>query len=402
MAKWSMGLALAVMGMMGTASAQFPSWPSHGQSGPVTEPIPYMAAPQPPSAPQRPFDTSSPCSLPGDLPNAWCEEEDHPPPATYASLGYMAFLRQRPGHNLAAVLDTASGGIDTGIPAPAGSVEALDFHDIDPRWNHGVRASIGYHSGNHAFELSGFYLSQNSSSKLVAVPGQLDVPFNVNGDPLTAPLGFQGDNGLWLQADIVRLQLRTALSSAEANYRFWPTIDPNFSVALGVRYLGLYERLSLYTGDDDITVLDANGNPNPVNQATYTVTANNRVVAPQLSFDWSHAFNCYLALSLSAKGAWGANFLQVDTLLKRGDGFIGFAGGRSDTIFSHLYEVGAFLDFYLAERARLRAGYDLLWAVDIAEATSQLDFNLANTNGRTNDHGSVFYHGPVVELHFMF
>jgi hypothetical protein len=89
-------------------------------------------------------------------------------------------------------------------------------------------------------------------------------------------------------------------------------------------------------------------------------------------------------------------------LLKRGDGFTAPPGHRTETHFSHLYETGFFLDFCLHERARLRAGYNLMWVLDIAEASSQVDFNLAHQAGRFNNGGSVFYHGPSLELHLLF
>jgi len=322
----------------------------------------------------------------------------------YGSFGYMGLERQRLGHGAAAVLDTASGGMHTGNLPPAGAPEAANFYDIQPRLNNGVRATLGYHWDGQAFELSGFYLSQNSAAKGYANAGSLDSFFNVGGDFTQAPLGFTGDNGgpLWLQADVIRLRLQTALGSAEANYRCWPGAEADFSWLIGVRYLDLYERFSFFTGNGDLTTLGANGLPDPTLQATYSVTAHNQFLAPQLGLEWNRAINCWLAFTMSAKGAWGANFLTVDVNLKRGDGFTGFHNGRSQTLFSHMYETGFFLDFKLMERARLRAGYNLLWVVDVAEALGQFDYDLTHTSGRTKNNETIFYHGPLVELHFLF
>jgi hypothetical protein len=402
MAKWWMSVALITLGLVNAAPAQGPYLPSQGKPAVMPEPMPCYEAP--PIGPVRAPSPgpSSPVSLEGDTPNAWSEDQPCDEPAVYFSVGFMALMRQKLGNGVVGVTDTASGGIDTGIPAPAGSPPFGHFHDINPRFNYGERMTIGYHCGTQAIELSGFYLSQNSSSKLYANPGQLDTFFNVNGDVNSFPNGFGGDNLMWLQADQIRTLLQTALGSAEANYRWWLGQDSNFSWSLGVRYLDLYERFSLFTGDDDLVQRDIHGNPNPILQATYTTTAHNRILAPQLGLEWNQAICCWLAFSFQAKGAWGVNFLDVDVLLKRGDGFVGINGHRSDTIFSQLYETGFFLDFYLMENARLRAGYDLLWAADVAEALGQLDFNLANTTGQTNNHGSIFYHGPIVELHLLF
>jgi hypothetical protein len=125
-------------------------------------------------------------------------------------------------------------------------------------------------------------------------------------------------------------------------------------------------------------------------------------VAGQLGLEWCQPVCCWLAFSLAAKGAWGVNFLDSDVRLKRGDAFLGFDSHRSDRHFSHLYELGTFIDFRLMDNARLRAGYNLLWAVDVAEAAEQFDYNLANRQGRRMDFGDIFYHGPSVELLLLF
>jgi hypothetical protein len=396
-----MGVAVVGLGLaVSSAAAQNPQFPGHGNPDPTGDPLPSIGSASA-GAPAGPTGQSIPNSLPANLPNAFTT----PPPecgACYGSIGYMALQRQLLGHGAAAVLDTASGGIDTGNLPPAGAPEVANFHDVNMRWNQGGRVTIGYHCDCQAFELSGFYLSQSSSSKVYENPGRLDTFFNVNGNFAVAPLGFEGDNGMWLQADVIKLRLQTALGNAEANYRCWLSADSDLSWFLGIRYLDLYERFSFYTGDDDLTVRGVNGLPDPTKQATYSVTAHNQLLAPQLGFEWNRAINCWLAFSMSAKGAWGANFLTVDVNLKRGDGFQGPHGGRSQTLFSQLYETGFFLDFRLKECARLRAGYDLMWVVDVAEALGQFDYNLTQTSGRTKNNQSIFYHGPLVELSFLF
>jgi hypothetical protein len=391
-------IGVALLGLALTASriaAQQTYSPNKGDLEPTVDPVPSMTGVPPPT------DHGSPSSVPPSASGAWDNPAASPGHVLfYGGIGYMALQRQRLGHGAAAVLDTASGGVDTGNPPPAGALQAADFHDIGMNWNNGLRGTLGVFHDDRAFELSGFYLFQNSSAKTYANPGRLDSFFNVNGNFSAAPLGFEGDNGMWLQADVMRLRLQTALGSAEANYRWWPC--PQFSWLLGVRYLDLYERFSFYTGDDDLTVLGTNGRPDPTREATYYVTAHNQIVAPQLGFEWNRPLTCWLDFTMSAKGAWGANFLTVDVNLKRGDGFMAPHSGRSQTLFSHLYETGFFLDFHAGERARLRAGYNLMWVVDVAEALGQFDYNLAHTSGRTKDNQSIFYHGPLVELSFLF
>jgi hypothetical protein len=50
----------------------------------------------------------------------------------------------------------------------------------------------------------------------------------------------------------------------------------------------------------------------------------------------------------------------------------------------------------------VRAGYDLLWVVNVPVAKDQIDFDLSNPAGMRNDHGTQFFHGPQIELQFMF
>jgi hypothetical protein len=428
MVKRWLGVALVAIGLGGTASAQNPNLPGPGQPTVMPEPIPFntplaglpgggagpVAAGMPgggagPMAAGMPGPMTGPgtpeeCSLEqrGDLPNAWTEDVPGPAPAVYTGFGWVGFTRQRPGHDQAAVFDFGNGGAHNGNTAPPGSREVLNFHDIQTRMDSGGDFLLGYHWDTSAIEARGFYVGQSDSAKSLPLIGALTAPFNVNGNFFSFPLGFEGVNGLWKQADLMILRLQTSLGSGEINYRWWLGADSNFSWMIGVRYLDLYERFSFYTGDEDITVKDVNGHPDPTREATYFATAHNRLVVPQLGLEWNKAVNCWLAFSLMAKGAIGPNFLQTDVLLKRGDGFIGFSGERNFTTTSELLELGLYTDLSLRENIRLRAGYNFLWALDIAEGTSQLDYNLANHFGTGNKRGSALYQGPAVELHILF
>src|SRR5262249_24363152 len=149
----------------------------------------------------------------------------------------------------------------------------------------GTKATLGVHWDTYALELSGFYVGQTSASKTYANPGRVDTFFNVNGDVFTFPLDFEGNNGMWLQADVIRTRLQTALANGEFNFRWWPHAFGEVNGLIGVRYLDLYERVGIYTGDDDLTMRDVNGRTNPVLQALYTATAHNRILGGQLGWE---------------------------------------------------------------------------------------------------------------------
>jgi hypothetical protein len=103
-----------------------------------------------------------------------------------------------------------------------------------------------------------------------------------------------------------------------------------------------------------------------------------------------------------AKAGAGPNIININTFLTRGDGFVGFNNRHNTASLGQVYELTGFFDFHMLERLRFRAGYTAMWLVDVATASDQVDFNLANPYGRRNTHGSAFFHGPQMELQFLF
>src|SRR5262249_48312815 len=159
-------------------------------------------------------------------------------------------------------------------------------------------------------------------------------------------------------------------------------------------YVDLNEKLSIFTDDEVLS-----GPVDRLRQADYWVRAHNHIIAPQLGCEWSHGLTSWLALSCNAKGAWGVNLVDVTAELQRGDGLIGRRGVRSDTIFSHMYELNFYADLCVCANMRFRAGYNLMWLVNVDEAVGQINYNLADPRALShNDNGSVLYHGPVFEL----
>ena len=86
----------------------------------------------------------------------------------------------------------------------------------------------------------------------------------------------------------------------------------------------------------------------------------------------------------------------------RGDGLIGFDVPRRNVQVSHLYELSFHLDWWFTQNWRLRGGYNLLWVVNVPEAHEQINFNLAVPDGNRREHGSIFFHGPMIEFVFVF
>src|SRR5262249_4073569 len=128
----------------------------------------------------------------------------------------------------------------------------------------------------------------------------------------------------------------------------------------------------------------------------------NRIVAPQLGVEGNWGVCSWLSMGVLAKGAWGMNFVSQQHSLFRGDGMFGFANSHSDTIFSHMYELGAFAEIHLTEGMKVRGGYNVLWALHIDAVVDQYQTDLSHPEGPINHNGSVLYHGPMVELQLLF
>jgi hypothetical protein len=291
--------------------------------------------------------------------------------------------------------------LKTGFPtSPPSGIVVQRTEDIIPDMAFGVRGTVGYLWGNQAVELTGFIIPDNTKADDKIIRGRINVFFH---DP---PIGFEGDNGMWLHADRLFTQFTTAVSSAELNYRWWNPGIHQAELILGVRYVYLREKLSIYTGDDDFTFHDFNNNPDPVRQATYATQTHNNIIAPQIGMEYATAcplpILSWIQVGGMAKAAAGPNIININNTLTRGDGFVGFNNRHNTVGFGQVYELTGFFDFSMLERFKIRAGYTAMWLVDVATASDQVDFSLANPQGRHNTHGTALFHGPQIELQFLF
>jgi hypothetical protein len=334
-----------------------------------------------------------PPSLSEDSPGAFSEKKFDCENAWFFDLGAVGLQRQSLPNGPIAVFDPQN--LDTGTPPPAGSPVAQRLSNIHTPMNFGVGGSLGLIQGCNTFEFTGFIIFENSRSIRAARPGQIDLFF------VNPPLGFEGDNGLWLQADRSTTTFSSTLGDAELNYRYANPAIKETELITGFRYLDLREKLSTFTDDGTAFPL-VNGKIDPVRAATYSIQSHNRLVAPQLGFEWAHSVAPWATLGFGGKTALGANFLEQRSSLVRGDGFVGFNNVKNDIRFSQAYEIKAFVDFHILERARIHLGYNAMWFSNVADVGDQYNFNLQNNSSIRNGSGSVFFHGPVAELQFLF
>jgi hypothetical protein len=308
-----------------------------------------------------------------------------------------------------------------------------DFHDVNPDMAWGFSGTLGYRFGDFAVEATGFYIFNHQTSTLIASSSlsasnpatitQLtldqtalnstfdpdrdgDIHINaVNVPTIQGPaanknrldLPFfnepQGFVGKFQQVDHVNLTLQSAVGSGEVNYLFG---EPGMGLhgLLGFRYVSVAEQFSMLTVGDP--------NPTALQVANYQTQTHNHVVAAQAGLEGEWPLCSWLGAGGFIKGAWGANFLDADVSLVRGDGLVGFQGHRTFQSFAQVYEMSFFFNLYCAERCRVHAGYNLLWMTGLANADRQVDFDLSHTLGAQSNHGSTFYSGPVVEVQIVF
>ncbi|HEX5273052.1 MAG TPA: BBP7 family outer membrane beta-barrel protein [Gemmataceae bacterium] len=386
MKKWWIGAALAAVCVSQSARAQLPPG-----GGVVPDPVPVAPCPAPggpgnldfvpgplngTTAPPGPNDG---LSLPADVPTAW-GRGGTPESGAYLTLGALGLMRERPGH---------------GIIAEFNGQPALTTHDLDPDYYWGGRVTFGYLCDDAAIELTGFYVPEQETAVLSYAPNQLTLPFRNN------PLGFEGPTGAGLltRADSVALRLKSSLGDAELNYRWWSRTTTGPEAIIGVRYMNVQERA-------DITASSVQSGVNsPLDfgslQASYTGRANNNLIMAQGGFEWEFPLTKWLSFGSVAKVAAGGDYVNVTNRAITAGGLVGANFERDRWTYASACELNLFLDIVQFEKVRLRAGYTAMWVVHVAEGFQQVTFDLSAQPG-VRDSGSIFYHGPMIELELLF
>ena len=416
--------AWLALGAAAQAQSGYP-YPSPVGATRIVEPLRYTPEPQPnlvagPMTPEMaPVGPPTSLNLPADHYGAFQLENFPTETAAYGSIGAVSLKRQGLTRLPIAFTDTQSNGLDTGVvPTGLGNLGggafnvfqrnstflplALGLNQVDPSSMFGGRLTVGCLIGNEAVEVTGFYTPPTTASRTVTDRGQLFVPF---GPPNKTPIGFEGNNGIFLQADRVKASFTNEVANAELNYRSWSSAVNRTELILGVRYFFSRERIDINV-DDEFFVRNIFGGEDPKRLANYAVTTRNNLIAPQFGGEYSapipHEYLGWIWLTGMFKTAVGPNFIERTQTLTRGDGLSAFNVNHTSVRLSGLTEVSGFVDIHILERLRLRAGYMAMYGVNFSTAGSQVEYDLTNQGGRPADRGSVFWHGPVAEIQFLF
>ncbi len=355
--------------------------PSGQGARPIAEPIPLGGS----SLGNQGFPSSGPManpqsygqsedapldlSLSGLSPSAFMEEPPLIEFAWYGSIGARALQRQKNGS-----LGSAYQGDGDVLGAAdfARLPEVQNFNQLNPAMGWGPTVTLGFLENNHMLEFYGFYIPQNSTSISNTDQGRLSSPFGSSPPPPYAPSGFQG---LWLNADTMTTTMNSAIGNAELNYRYASPAIKDVEFMFGVRYFDILENMIYSTNHSgDITV------SNPKLQANYNARAHNHILGLQVGSEYNLRVFKHLGIGMMSKGSAGVNWWNSQVSLVRGDGLQGFSGSQNGATFASILEMGFYADILLLERARFRAGYNVLWAIGVAEASSQYNYNLRDTN----------------------
>ncbi len=322
------------------------------------------------------------------------------------------------------------------VPATVHSPVLQQLNQLVPGMDLGVRGTLGYMWDDNAIEYTSYYVFQDTRGIHKTDPGRVDGLF-YNPPAGFGPVGpVIGDHGLWTDADHVLTTFGSTFWNNELNYRKTNLGIRGVELILGIRYVQEQDALSILTGDGNI----------PIANAFYNVNTQNNIVAPQFGGEWSTPITCWWSFGLSGKAALGANFLDTEVKLQRGDGLVGFDTLRAATSFAQIYDIGAFTDFHILDRLNLRIGYNAIWLLGIATAPDQIDFNLQGNqkafitqflgthstaptllqnlaqryiqiqalhqmelnavrnepHGKVNNNGSALFQGPMFEFQFLF
>jgi hypothetical protein len=420
------------------ARAQVGTYPSPVGAARMPEPIPCAPSQTPPppqpnlmpgpissqAAPMGPPDS---LSLPYDHTSAFQCENYVQENGLYFGIGPMALQRNHLGAGDIAVVNARAVGIPTGsvipnpfLPTEPGVNSALNFNSVTPALSLGLRGTAGYLFDNNAIEFSAFYVWQNDVNGIANQPLALDTLF------YNPPLNFVGQ-GLFRRTDLVQLTQGSSLFNAEANYIRWNSAFAGLEFIIGGRYIRQNDELNILTAGTNILGTPFGQMP-PTVTSNYSVLTHNNIGVAQIGAEYNLCVCRWLTLAGMGKAGWGANYLTTNVAMNGLNGVTAFSTDRHATVFSQVYELGAFAYINFLERLRLRLGYTSTWLLGVATSVDQVDFNLkgsqamqasgllgllnalatGNTSamsnniphGRVNNNGSLIYFGPQIELQF--
>jgi len=407
MKRWWKRLAVVAAWLGGALAAQAQGFNvSPTGAARMPEPLRYVPEPNPPlvNGPLSPYMAPAgpppELALPASHSSAFQFENYSTEAGFYLHLGTSFLRRYRAGDRGTPIFADPDQVLDTGFFSRNNLPRIADVGDVDPSYRYNGTVTLGYLYANHAIEVNGFYMPEGSNRFTLGSRGGLSLGFaNPDG---SVPLGFEGNNGLWRQADLVQVEFKNQLISGELLYRNWNPAVNSVDFLVGVRYLNLKEQMSVLT-DDEAFVTNDFGQNDITRSAKYRSEIDTHFYGLTLGAEWSvPLWQKRFWLTGITKGAWGVNHVQRTLDLTRGDGLQAFSVKNDRVQFGQVYDLMLATDIHLLEKARLRVGYQALWILGTATPGSQIDTDFSTQGTRPIGSRDVFYHGPTIEFQMLF
>lgn len=138
--------------------------------------------------------------------------------------------------------------------------------------------------------------------------------------------------------------------------------------------------------------------PNPRAQpsietvAITNVSVDNDIIGPSLGIHAVRPFCGIFEVDMVGRGSWGANFMQRDSYLLRGDGILGFERSRNSALSSGILECQLGMNIVPWNGCKLRVGWEAMWMTSVGTAISNINYNL-DVDSRPNNNDNALWHG---------
>lgn len=254
------------------------------------------------------------------------------------------------------------------------STAALTGSDLDYDTVAGTRFYIGREFAS-GFGLEGIYFGLQDWSADALTVGANDR--SLPGDAGLATTDF-------FAADAIGINLGSKIHNVEVNAT---KSCGNFTALAGFRFFELNEDMTMSSFDADTF------------QSDYRINTSNQLYGGQLGGRYRETFNCW-SFAIEGKAGVFGNSAKNSTLFRDVANTVTLRDVQNST--SQAAFVGDLrftADYAITESVYVTAGYNLLWATDLALAPYQVDFTDTPSSSQfINSSHAAFFHGASVGI----
>lgn len=215
---------------------------------------------------------------------------------------------------------------------------------------------------------------------------------------------------LWTDGELAVINYNFDLSGAELAYKRqifeYNRGDWELVLIGSVRYLNMSESFNFLFADiaGPETIAKnpfdrALANPDqpqaqPSSQATATYIAgiDNKIVGPEIGINAKYPFLYLFSFDILGKAGFGANFLENEQGIIRGDGLVLYQYQKQVQSTSGFFEGHLGLTARVLPNVTLRGGWEYLWLINVGTAIGQIDFDLTR-RPRPSNNEKVLWNG---------